>query len=232
MNNNDESQRRSQRQHERAERMFENILSNGLGYTLMWIGMIHSPIVYTYLPAPFSHIAFCCVVIMFFTYDSWRPEKKLHDAAQFGNIEAFKHYLKKGGNINMRSISGHTALLIASKYANQEMISFLIDNGADINATLDTLESPLHWAVASRDPLKVELLIKKGARFNWQDNLGLTPLHWSVSRDLLEIAKILIDHGADINIHADDGKTITEIALDKQNEKMLELLKNGFPIEG
>jgi hypothetical protein len=79
MNNNDESQRRIQRQEERAKRFFENILSNGPAYTLMWIGMILSPTIYTYLPAPISHFAFCCVVAIFLTYNYWRPEKKLHD---------------------------------------------------------------------------------------------------------------------------------------------------------
>jgi ankyrin repeat protein len=107
------------------------------------------------------------------------------------------------------------------------MVSFLIDNGADANATLDTLESPLHWAVASGETLKVKLLIKAGAIVNWQDNLGYTPLHWAVYKDLLEVTQILINHGADINICSYDKKTVVEIASEKKNEKMLELLRNA-----
>ncbi len=227
MKDNDESQQRIQRQRNRRKRIFENILSNGVGYTLIWVGMVLAGMTYVYLPSQFSNLGFIGVVILFLTYNYWSPESYLHRAVKKSDIEAVKKYLEKGGNINIKSIFGHTALLIASKCASQEMLSFLIEQGANVNATLDCLESPLHWAVASRDPFRVELLIKNGARVNWQDDLGYTPLHWAVSRDFLEVAQVLINHGADINIRTDDNKTVIEVALEKKNEKMLEILRNA-----
>ncbi|MEO0844271.1 MAG: ankyrin repeat domain-containing protein [Cyanobacteria bacterium J06643_5] len=120
-----------------------NILSNGIGYTFMWIIIILLTGSYKYFSSPISEIIACGLILGLVTYGYWKPEGYLHQAAGTSNIEDIKKYLEKGGNINIKSITGNTALIIASAMANPETVSFLIDNGADVNAVDYSLYSSL-----------------------------------------------------------------------------------------
>ncbi len=52
-------------------------------------------------------------------------------------------------------------------------------------------------------------LIVLGANVNWQDedNYNLTPLHWAALNGSVEIARMLIDAGADVNVQTNGGRT-------------------------
>jgi ankyrin repeat protein len=52
-------------------------------------------------------------------------------------------------------------------------------------------------------------LIVLGANVDWQDedNFNRTPLHWATIWGRLEIARMLIDAGADVNVQDDRGMT-------------------------
>ena len=65
-------------------------------------------------------------------------------------------------------------------------------------------------------------LIALGANLDWQDDYGRTALHHCGQYDHPEIARMLIDAGADVNIQNNGGKLPYELA---RTEELKELLK-------
>ncbi len=77
------------------ERIPLNILSNGPGYILIWVTIILAGSSCFYLPSSISGIVFFGLILALLSYEYWRPERYLHEAARTGDIEAIKKYLKK-----------------------------------------------------------------------------------------------------------------------------------------
>ncbi len=87
-------------------------------------------------------------------------------------------------------------------------IDKLLQSGVEINTQHKTTGTTLLMIASSYyyyDDI-VEFLIRKGADLNLKDSEGKTALLWAASNSLPN-AKILIDHGAKVNIAANDGMT-------------------------
>lgn len=79
-----------------------------------------------------------------------------------------------------------------------------------IGGLFQILGSPIHEAVLSGEKEKVEKSLKKGADVNGLDTHGLTPLHHAFSNKHMEIAKYLIENGADLGVTSADGTTLAQ----------------------
>ena len=84
----------------------------------------------------------------------------------------------------------------------------------------------LHTAAYNgRSNIVAELLLRK-ADVNARNVVGHTPLYDCVdNRGTVEIAKMLLDAGADVTIASNRGKTPLQQALDKGRADLADLLK-------
>jgi len=120
---------------------------------------------------------------------------------------------------------GATALLIASKGADAEMMRFLVANGADATLTNVNGTTPLMLASGiemynqgedsgtldeALEAVKVALQI--GADVNLANKRGETPLHGAAYRGSNEIVQLLVDHGAALDAKTQGGMTPLMIA--------------------
>ena len=116
------------------------------------------------------------------------------------------------------------------------MVQQLIAAGANVNALDGQGSTPLHRAVLARPveyttPL-VTTLLRAGADANAMRPNGGTPLHNlifgadNLTPDALaQIATLLAQHGADVNLPAAfDGATPLDIARAKNNQTAVQLL--------
>ena len=148
--------------------------------------------------------------------ESWKQQTALMWAAHEGNADAVKLLLEAGAQVSDRSIFGWTPLLFAARQGQVGSIDALVAAGADIDETLPDGTSALVTAVQGLNYEAAAALLKHGIDPNAAAQ-GWTALHqiaWSrrpqrgqnnpgqkpqgdVSS--LELAKILVEHGADIN---------------------------------
>ena len=132
------------------------------------------------------------------------------EAAYDGNIEAVKHHLDAGVDVNVKDEGGETPLHVAALMNNAEVAELLIDEGAEVNAkgVLDG-NTPLHWAAWNGHTEVAEFLIEKGAHVNAKNGLDQTPLNLAeevfppfLAHARKETADLLRKHG---------GKTAEEL---------------------
>ena len=88
-----------------------------------------------------------------------------------------------------------------------ELMDWLITQGADINARDEYERTPLHYHAQVNKVEKVALLLKKGA----QDRYKNTPLLFAEYH--AEVAELLIEKGANINVKDDKGHNVIERTL-------------------
>ena len=100
---------------------------------------------------------------------------------------------------------------------NIEMVEILIENGADIHALAIHRVTALHMAVESCNLKIVKKLLSIGFDPNCVNVDLHTPLHYIFHSDhgenlMLEVAKALVDSGANIYAEDEDGETPFDIA--------------------
>jgi ankyrin repeat protein len=123
----------------------------------------------------------------------------LHQAVLSGDVAQF-HALVTPENINEKDDSGMTAIQLAVRESNIEIMKILIVNGADVNIAVTRAKfTPLHIAAYGNKAEMANLLITNGADVNQLNKDGATPLHFAVRRGNTEIAALLIANGADVN---------------------------------
>jgi ankyrin repeat protein len=150
-------------------------------------------------------------------------------AAACDHVSTVELLIAHGADVNIAAsadsggrgaIEGHTALIAAAHYANDEIVEILLERGANVNAreyTIHDVEAPerLPWdtpLLAAGSMRTAEILLAHGADPN--------ALKWNGTSALMEVAsgaryewcKLLLTHGADpkpIDIY---GHTAAELA--------------------
>ena len=166
-------------------------------------------------------------------------------SAEKGDLKAIQLFLNAGIDCNAQSATGLTALMAASKNGRIEVVNKLLDQKVNVDAQDKQGVTALMLAAESNQVEIVKLLLKKNADPNLEDQTGWTALmkavyqgntgcvealaarsRQEVNRALLiaaltghkEIAKILLDNGAEVDSRADDGRTPLMLAAGKGDD--------------
>jgi len=126
-----------------------------------------------------------------------------------------------------------TPLMVAARMNRLEMAQFLIASGADVNAVSTKQgdgmggNAPLWYAAqgsrTGREPI-VELLLRNGAQVDFAGELGWTALHMAAQWNHPNVARILIENGAEIERLDDEGSPPMKIAQKHDSRDMMGLL--------
>jgi ankyrin repeat protein len=155
----------------------------------------------------------------------------LIQAAKGGNVEAAKHAIAEGADVNDIAHEGGwgNPLHCAAMYDHKEIAELLIAKAADVNAKvasgLHQGWTPLHWAANQGHKETAKRLIAKGADVNANDRGGSTPLHYATREGHKETIELLIANGADVNAKDNDGKTPLDFAILFEHPEIADLLR-------
>jgi len=161
-----------------------------------------------------------------------------------GDSERAKEYFKGRADINGTDAQGRTALHIASLRKDSTLVGFLIEKGARIDARDGAGKSALEISAELSDEASVRLLAQAGAslfindgtetgilrllfkdkkllsasltkkNIDLKDSAGRTLLHRAVSSENLDVAKLLVENGAQVNEQDQNGKTPLDSAFE------------------
>jgi ankyrin repeat protein len=166
--------------------------------------------------------------------------KQFCAAAEAGNLAQMQTLLAADAELIHSRSDGATALHFAALRGRLDVIDWLLSKGADIDALDEEFQSPpIGWANETGKMRAVDLLDERGATYslrlaaaignltqvqqkiaqtpdlvNCLDGYG-TPLHAAVLWGQYEVARYLLQCGADISGETQDGLTALELAMEQ-----------------
>lgn len=117
----------------------------------------------------------------------------------------------------------HSAAIAAIERDDAETLRMLI--GSSPHVGNDELGGWLVIASFLGKPATLEMLLRLDADANWQNEEGETPFSYACAYNQYESARILYEHGADINIVHPSGCTPLDIAVCQAEPAFREWLK-------
>lgn len=150
-------------------------------------------------------------------------------AASGGYVNIIKLLLSHGAEINSRTGSklGISPLMLAAMNGHTAAVKLLLDMGSDINAQIETnRNTALTLACFQGRHEVVSLLLDRKANVEHRAKTGLTPLMEAASGGYVEVGRVLLDKGADVNATPvpSSRDTALTIAADKGHVRFVELL--------
>jgi len=120
----------------------------------------------------------------------------LHLACIFNNEEKLREYIQKNyADINYLNNFKSTALILAIDNSNENLVRLLIENKADVNIGEPR---PLSRVIYNLNILN--LILDSNCDINYVTERGFSALELASRKGLIEVVKLLIERGADINI--------------------------------
>ena len=165
--------------------------------------------------------------------EEYKVVERLMLAAEEGHVKALELLLAAGADVNQYDRYGQTPLSRTCREGHLEPAKFLLDHGADPNAGESW--KPLACAVAAKGPALVSLLIERGARVNDRVEPGakgsMPALHVAAMMGNVEMAELLLKHGADVDAKDPDGVPAIDEALFVEKDVAPVLLARGAKLD-
>ena len=133
--------------------------------------------------------------------------------SQEQGVSTARLLLERGVDANARRKDSWTSLHLAAFKGRVEVVQVLLDHGANVKLEAEDGETALH--LASRGTFDsqdqgvstVRLLLERGVDVNARDKDGWTSLHTAAFVGRVEVAQVLLDHGANAKLETDTGET-------------------------
>ena len=170
----------------------------------------------------------------------------LHAATWGNDTETIRLLVDKGLDVNAAHVAGFTPLIHAASTGNIAAARMLLAKGANVNAVaadpaqkvkagtiaLGTF-TPLLMASPFGSDEFVKTLLDAGANVTVREARGMTPLMLAVATDRqnLDVIRMLIDKGAEINAKDPAGETALDWARKFKAQAAIELLRRAGAVE-
>ena len=169
----------------------------------------------------------------------------LHMASQLGHVEIVKQLLEAGADVDAKNSKyGGTPLWMASSKGRTEVVKLLLEAGADVDATGRIslgVQWDTGWSVWSTDIRSMvaetlgksrEAALKASSKTKI---VHVTPLFLASQHGHIEVVKLLLEAGADVNIEVKDpeGVSCTPYIMAKEGGyiEIANLLKGHGAVE-
>ena len=147
----------------------------------------------------------------------------LHYSLRYGNTDIVQNLLQRGSNVNCFALDLKeeirvrsqltSALFIAISQKNYNIVKALIEHGADVNLRDEYGTSALHYATENSWTEGIGLLLENRAEPNVIGGFHKgTAIHIVAKRNLLDVLKMLVKYGADVNAIDHSGSTALHYA--------------------
>ncbi len=167
-----------------------------------------------------------------------------HSAIALGRLDQVKLAIEGDPTLLDASMPGDYEMKpihLAVKHGQFKMLEWLLERGAEVNATLIHQETALHLAVTRQDEAQIRLLLSHNADPNRALISGMygagarTPLHYAVGitgfsdarqpiKPNLKLVKLLIEHGASVEMKDESGKSIAELVQLQGSDELKRLI--------
>lgn len=159
--------------------------------------------------------------------------RPLHYAAWQGKCEPMKMLLKAGSSVNSQSDEGQMPLHLSSQHGHYEGSEMLLQHQSNPCLRDHAGKTPLDLACEFGRVTVVQLLLNSNMCAAMlepkpSDPNGISSLHLAAKNGHIEVIKLLIQAGIDINRQTKSGTALHEAALCGKTEAVRLLLDSGI----
>ena len=165
-------------------------------------------------------------------------QTSLHCAAFIGRVEITRVLLDHGANVKLEAEGGETALHTVSRGsfgsheqgASGSTARLLLEHGVDVNSRAKNSLTSLHEAAFKGNVEVVRVLLDHGANAKLETEGGETPLHilsrgkYDSQEQGASTARLLLEHGVDVNARSKKGIMALHEAAFKGNVEVARIL--------
>jgi ankyrin repeat protein len=149
------------------------------------------------------------------------------EMAYNGNLGAVQEFVSKGTPVDSTIADKSTALMWSAFNGHTAVVAYLLELGATVDLKDSNGRTALLYASSGPYPDTVGLLLRNGANANTKGKAeGFTALMMAASEGQLEVARVLLLNGADMDLTDSDGDTAKTFARNNGHSAMLELLES------
>ena len=144
----------------------------------------------------------------------------LHWAAAEGHVDVIEYLIEAGADKNKKDYNAGTPLQWAAIEGQLEVVKYFVEKlKVDVNQKNEDGETLLHLAVVKRMEENLEVAVQGrldvisylidrwGLSVDQQDKKGNTPLHGAVWEGQIDVGKLLVEKGAQLDIANNAGTT-------------------------
>ena len=125
-------------------------------------------------------------------------------------------------NINEKDSKGNTFLNHAIENENYEAANWLIDKGIDVSIENNSGDNSFHLIIPKKEPTVLKKILEKELiNINEKDKFGRIVLQDLVVEGELQLAKLLISYGADVNSQDKNHRNVIFDALSYGDENFV-----------
>lgn len=140
------------------------------------------------------------------TPDRTRGQTPLWWAANHGHRPLARTLIARGADVNTPDHHGGTPLTQAAGSGHLEMVRYLVEQGADIHAQIYDGRKAFNLAVTHGRTAVAAYLLSLSDDPDERGSSGHTPLMIAAENNYYDLAKLLIERGADVNaVHPGPG---------------------------
>jgi len=140
------------------------------------------------------------------------------NAVEMEHIESIQQLIEQGVDVNSEDDQGWTVLDQALATKNDECIDLIKSKGGRSNA-----KKSIFIASGIGDLEAVKYHLKSGADVNSKNSSGWTALHFASDRK--NVASLLIQKGAELNVLNDDDDTPLDKAIEWEDSETADLIR-------
>jgi hypothetical protein len=142
-----------------------------------------------------------------------------------GNIDLMRLFISRGADINGLNSNGESPIVMAAWRGNMEAVKWLLERGARINAP-HRQWSALHYAVFAGHAELADYLLAQGADIDAQSTNGSTVVMMAIYEGRDDLARKLIEKGADRTPKNDWGDGALEWAMRYNHLNIARMITN------
>ena len=183
-----------------------------------------------YLAASSGHIAFVAALLeagatvnVMTSSDPGGSDTPLQAAVERGHCDIVNMLLRSNANVNYFSTPRLTALQLAAKSRDLQLVKLLLSAKADPNLNFSN-DLPLFNTAERGDVELVELLLAAKADPNLYSRNGMTPLRAAAAGGHFRVVKALLAAGAAVNLSTLRGPTALQAAARDDRADIVKLL--------
>lgn len=154
---------------------------------------------------------------------------QIMQAALNGKLNTVEVALQNGFDVNTIDENKRTMLMLSAFNGHRQIVKFLIDKGADLNMRDAINRTALMYASTGPFVSTVEILLKSGAEPNiTDDEQNWTAAMMAAAEGQLEVLKVLVNNGADLEMVDVDGESSLDFAKANGHTEVVKYIESHY----